>query len=306
MTKVDINLIRIDGGTQCRTVIDQPTVYSYRERMKEGDEFPLIETMFDGETNWLVDGFHRYHALKLAGVKEIEINSKSGTLQDAQIEALKANSKHGKQLTNEDKRNKVEMALKIDRFDKKSNYEIAKICDLSASFVASVRNPEAKKKQEEAKLKYAKEYAKKFEDSSPTIADMETNANLISSDKASLSDSGFAPDDEEMKATELAMQADQETMYKMLEADDALAELYEENKKLNLLNAQLQVRMHGLMNEKNEAIKMVKDLQKQIDRHRKMARADSPTRTETRLDAEIASRNFNNQNPSNSDGTLMN
>ena len=161
MTKVDINLIRIDGGTQCRTVIDQPTVYSYLERMKEGDEFPLIETMFDGEIYWLVDGFHRYHALKLAGVKEIEINSKSGTLQDAQIEALKANSKHGKQLTNEDKRNKVEMALKIDRFDKKSNYEIAKICDLSASFVASVRNPEAKKKQEEAKLNYAKEYAKK-------------------------------------------------------------------------------------------------------------------------------------------------
>jgi len=92
----------------------------------------------------------------------------------------------------------------------------------------------------------------------------------------------------------------------MLEADDALAELYEENKRLNLLNAQLQVRMHGLMNERNEAIKMVKDLQKQIDRQRKMARADSPTKTETRLDAEIASRNLNNLIPSNADGSFMN
>ena len=306
MTTVNINLIRLDGGTQCRTVIDQSTVYTYLERIKEGEEFPLMETIFDGKTYWLVDGFHRYHAFKLADVQEIEINSKQGTLQDAQIEALKANSKHGKQLTNDDKRNKVEMALKIEGFEKKSNYEIAKICELSASFVASVRNPEAKKKQDEAKLKYAKECAKKFEDSSPTITEVETNTDLIRSEIASQPDSGIAPDDEEMKATELAMQADQETMYKMLEADDALAELYEENKKLNLSNAQLQVRIHGLMNEKNEAVKMIKDLQKQIDRHRKMARANSQTRTETRLDAEIASRNLNNLNPSNADGTFMN
>jgi len=289
MTKVDINLIRIDGGTQCRTVIDQPTVYTYLELMKEDDEFPLMETMFDGETYWLVDGFHRYHALKLLGIKEVEIKAKLGTLQEAQVEALRANSDHGKPLTNEDKRNKVMMALKIEGFDKKTNYEIAKICQLSQPFIAAVRNPEIKQKQTENVAKH-----------------FQKNTNLITNEKASHSDIGIAPDDEEMKATELAMQADQETMYKMLEADDALAELHEENKKLNLLNAQLQVRIHGLMNERNEAIKMVKDLQKQIDRHRKMAQADSPTRTENRLDAEIASRNFNNQNPSNSDGTLMN
>jgi hypothetical protein len=146
MPKVNINAIRIDGGTQCRIVINQPTIYAYLERMKEGDVFPLMDAVFDGEAYWLVDGFHRYHVYKLAGVKEIEINSKPGTLQDAQIAALKANSRHGKQLTNDDKRNKVEMALKIEGFDQKSDYEIAKICDLSASFVASVRNPETKKK----------------------------------------------------------------------------------------------------------------------------------------------------------------
>jgi len=257
--------------------------------MKEGDEFPLMETMFDGETYWLVDGFHRYHALKLLGIKEVEIKAKLGTLQEAQVEALRANSDHGKPLTNKDKRNKVMMALKIEGFDKKTNYEIAKICQLSQPFIAAVRNPEIKQKQTENVAKH-----------------FQKNTNLITSDKASHSDIGIAPDDEEMKATELAMQADQETMYKMLEADDALAELYEENKKLNLLNAQLQGRIHGLMNEKNEAVKIIKDLQKQIDRHRKMARANSQTKTETRLDAEIASRNLNNPNPSNADGTFMN
>ena len=289
MTKVDINLIRIDGGTQCRTVIDQPTVYSYLESMKEGDEFPLMETVFDGKTYWLVDGFHRYHALKLLGIKEVEIKAKRGTLQEAQVEALRANSDHGKPLTNEDKRNKVRMALKIEGFDKKTNYEIAKICQLSQPFIAAIRDPEIKQKQ-------TKNVAKHFQ----------KNTNLITNEKAFHSDIGLAPDDEEMKATELAMQADQEAMYKLLESDDALATAHEEIKRLNLLNAQLQTRINGLMNEKNECVKMIKDLQKQIDRHRKMARAGSPTRTETRLDAEIASRNFNNQNPSNYDGTLMN
>ena len=78
--------------------------------------------------------------------------------------------------------------------------------------------------------------------------------------------SGQAPDDEEIRASELALQADQEMMYKLLEADDALATSYEEIKRLNYLNSQMEIRFHGLMNEKNEAVKMVKKLQKEIDK----------------------------------------
>jgi hypothetical protein len=55
-------------------------------------------------------------------------------------------------------------------------------------------------------------------------------------------------------------------MYKLLEADDALATAHGEIKRLNHLNAQLEVRLHGLMNEKNEAVKMVKQLQKEIEK----------------------------------------
>ena len=259
MKKMKLDAIRIDGGTQCRLVIDQPTVYSYLEAMKEGDEFPLMETVFDGSTHWLTDGFHRYHAYKLLGIKEIEVKYKPGTLQDAQIEALKANSKHGKPLSNEDKRNKVEMALKIEGFDKKTDYEIAKICGVSRPFVASIRNPVAKEKQSEAKLKHVAKKAK----------EIEQNSNQITKGKP-LGDvdpyAGQAPDEDEIKAAELALIADQEAMYKMLEADDALATLHAEVKRLNHLNAQLEVRLHGLMNEKNEAVKMIKDLQKQLDK----------------------------------------
>jgi len=256
---IDINSIRIDGGTQCRVVIDQPTVYTYLEAMKEGAEFPQMDTVFDGVTYWLTDGFHRYHAYKLLGIKEIEINYVAGTLRDAQIAALKANGKHGKPLTNEDKRNKVKMALEIEGFDKLTDAEIARYCDVSKPFVAAIRRPEAKEKQKQNVEKHFSEKANK----------KETSSNLITPvDKVASSNDGVAPDEEEMKATELAIQADQEAMYKLLESDDALATAHEEIKRLNLRNAQLETRLHGLMNEKNEAVKMVKDLQKQLDKLR--------------------------------------
>ena len=256
---IDINSIRIDGGTQCRVVIDQPTVYVYLEAMKEGAEFPLMETVFDGATYWLTDGFHRYHAYKLLGIKQIEVKSKSGTLRDAQIEALKANGKHGKPLTNEDKRNKVKMALEIEGFNKLTDAEIARYCDVSKPFVAAIRKPEVKEKQKQNVEKHFAEKANK----------KETSSNLITQDnKVASSHDGVAPDEEEMRATELAIQADQEAMYKLMESDDALATAHEEIKRLNLRNAQLETRLHGLMNEKNEAVKMVKDLQKQLDKLR--------------------------------------
>jgi len=259
MKKLKLDAIRIDGGTQCRLVIDQPTVYSYLEAMKEGDEFPMMETVFDGSTYWLTDGFHRYHALKLLGIKEIEVKYKPGTLQDAQIEALKANSKHGKPLTNEDKRNKVEMALKIEGFDKKSNYEIAKICQVSQSFVAAIRDPKVKQKQKENDERRNVKKAKVIEENTSGTS---TGKPLDEPDPYA----GQAPDEDEIRASELAFEADQEVLYKLLESDDALATAHEEIKRLNHLNSQLEIQVRGLMNQSNVQIKMIKQLQKENDK----------------------------------------
>jgi hypothetical protein len=256
MKKVKIDAIRIDGGTQCRLVIDQPTVYSYLESMKEGDEFPLLETVFDGSTHWLTDGFHRYHAYKLLGIKELEVKYKPGTLEDAKVEALKANSKHGKPLTNEDKRNKVQMALQLEGFDKKSNYEIAKICEVSQSFVGSVRDPKVKQKQKEND---AKRHVKKAIEITSGTSSVETTGRENPY-------AGSTPDEAEIKASELALQADQEAMYKLLESDDALATAHGEIKRLNHLNSQLEIQVRGLMNQSNEQIKMIKQLQKENDK----------------------------------------
>ena len=76
----------------------------------------------------------------------------------------------------------------------------------------------------------------------------------------------FGPDEAELKANDLAQQADLELLNKMLESDEPLKLAHEEIKRLNHQNGQLEVRLHGLMNERNEAVKMVKKLQKENDK----------------------------------------
>lgn len=266
MRKVNLNDIRIDGGTQCRVVLNQAKIYEYLEHMKDGDEFPLMEARFDGSTYWLTDGFHRYHAYKLLGMKEITINYKPGTQDDAFMDALKANGKHGLTLSVEDKENKVRMALEHHLTKDKSNYEIAKICDLSQSFVARVRDPDKKKKQKEAKERHMQKKAEEIASQTSTDNTSQTSSENATPVENPNPNAGIGPDEEELKANELALQADMEIMYKLLESDDALATAHEEIKRLNLAYAQLDARFKGLMNERNQAVKMVKELQKQIDK----------------------------------------
>jgi hypothetical protein len=263
MRQVKLNDIRIDGGTQGRVVIDQQHVYHMVEMMKEGYEFDPIDTNFDGVTYWLVDGFHRYHAYKLMGIKEVTIKYVPGTQAEAVIRSYGVNARHGLPRSFEDKKKVVEEALANPDLKDKSNYEIAKICVVSQPFVAGVRDPEKKKKQKEAKEKNIKKKAQEL------VAQEATNP--ISSEKPTVRENtdfnvGVGPDEDELKANELALQADMDIMYKMLEADDALALAHEEIKRLNLAYAQLDVRFKGLMNERNQAVKMVKELQKQIDK----------------------------------------
>jgi hypothetical protein len=266
MRKVNLNDIRIDGGTQCRVVLNQAKIYEYLEHMKDGDEFPLMEARFDGSTYWLTDGFHRYHAYKLLGMKEITINYKPGTQDDAFMDALKANGKHGLTLSVEDKENKVRMALEHHLTKDKSNYEIAKICDLSQSFVARVRDPDKKKKQKEAKERHMQKKAEEIASQTSTENTSQTSSENATPVENPNPNAGIGPDEEELKANELALQADMEIMYKLLESDDALATAHEEIKRLNLAYAQLDARFKGLMNERNQAVKMVKELQKQLDK----------------------------------------
>lgn len=137
--QIELDGIRIDCGTQSRVDIDQQTVSSYAELIKEGTIFPPITVYFDGNHYYLADGFHRYFAHKAAGHEEILAEVRNGTLRDAVLAALEANSTHGLPRTNADKRKAVQMMLDDFEWCDWSNTEIARRCRVSHTFVNKLR-----------------------------------------------------------------------------------------------------------------------------------------------------------------------
>jgi hypothetical protein len=138
--KVQLQKIRLDGGTQPRKEIDEPMVQHYTEILLEGkDKFPPIDLWFDGKSYWPSDGFHRFHAHKRAGFTEIEANINQGTKRDAFLACLKANGKHGKPRSPDERRYVVQLALEDIELGEKTDTEIAIICDVSSMTVGRVR-----------------------------------------------------------------------------------------------------------------------------------------------------------------------
>ena len=138
--RIKLAKIRLDGGTQPRKEIDEPLVQHYTEILLEGkDKFPPIDLWFDGKSYWPSDGFHRFHAHKRAGFLDIEAIVNQGTKRDAFLACLKANGKHGKPRTPEERRYVVQMALEDIELGEKTDVEIALICDVSSMTVGRVR-----------------------------------------------------------------------------------------------------------------------------------------------------------------------
>jgi uncharacterized ParB-like nuclease family protein len=50
--------------------------------MSDGEPIPPVVLYSDGETYWLVDGFHRVQAARTLGWEEIEAEIVSGTLDE--------------------------------------------------------------------------------------------------------------------------------------------------------------------------------------------------------------------------------
>ena len=138
--RIKLDKIRLDGGTQPRKEIDEPLVQHYTEILLEGkDKFPPIDLWFDGKSYWPSDGFHRFHAHKRAGFKDIEASVNQGTKRDAFLACLRANGKHGKPRTPDERRYVVQMALEDIELGDKTDVEIAAICDVSSMTVGRVR-----------------------------------------------------------------------------------------------------------------------------------------------------------------------
>lgn len=257
MENLKLAVIRLDGGTQFRPRINQDKVKEYKEKMLEDAVFPPIEVMFDGSEYWLWDGFHRYFSVQEIGVKSIEAHVTKGTQKDAIRAARKANGSHGLSRDYETLCNVVRDALADPDNAGASNREIARQCDVSHNFVASVKDPSKKSAAR----------AKKASDSVVPAPKNEVEPSEVvpAPERPSLTQD-YGPSAEELEANERAIQADLDAMNKFLEADDKMAQLAEENKRLRHMNESLQMRINSLMVEKNEAIKDAKAAQRQLDK----------------------------------------
>lgn len=261
MKTLKFSEIRIDGGTQMRSELDQGRVKQYAEMMRAGDIFDPVLTVYDGTTHWLVDGFHRYFASQECGFKDISVNYKPGSLEDAQDMALSMNSKHGLSRTNADKRKAVEAALAMERHAEKSDYAIAKLCDVSFPFVGAIRHPEVKEKQAK---NLAKHIGKKEKADDELLINYHPDSNLADAPPSLTQD--YGPSEDELRANEMTMRANEKIITDMLESDDKLGFAYKEIERLNALIAQKEIRIGALMTEKNEAIKDAKRAQAQLDK----------------------------------------
>ena len=139
MQLVKLEKIRIDCGTQSRVKLDEPMINEFVEKMEEGEEFPAVHIIHDGNNYYLADGFHRYFATKKLGKTEIKSNVINGTLTEAILYSKDANTRHGKRFTIEDKNKNVTEMLEHFEFGDWSDREIARRCGVSATFVGKKR-----------------------------------------------------------------------------------------------------------------------------------------------------------------------
>lgn len=135
--KIQIDAIRIDGGTQPRAALNEEVVADYAANL---DSLPPVTLFFDGSERWLADGFHRYHAHRKAGCSAIAANEIPGTRRDAVLYSVGANGEHGLRRNNADKRRAVETLLADKEWAGWSDSKIAQCCAVSHPFVGSIRS----------------------------------------------------------------------------------------------------------------------------------------------------------------------
>ena len=136
---LELDQIRIDGGTQSRAELNQETVAEYAQAFTAGATFPPVVAFFDGANYWLADGFHRYFGARDAGESAIDAEIRTGTQRDAVLYSWGANDKHGLPRSNADKRNIVTAILKDEQGRQWSDNKIAKDFGFSHPFVGNVR-----------------------------------------------------------------------------------------------------------------------------------------------------------------------
>jgi len=279
--KLDLDNIRIDGGTQSRVELNQETVAEYAQAFTAGATFPPVVVFFDGVTYWLADGFHRYFGARDAGESAIDAEIRTGTQRDAVLYSWGANDKHGLPRSNADKRHIVTVILKDEQGRQWSDRDIAKRFGFSHPFVGNVRRSlETVTSEKPAERTYTTKHGTTAVMNTANIGVQQHREAAKARHEADIARGGHGsvlppapavvePEDDGPSAEELAAHAaaeaaDRELVAKLLDSDEPLAALAEENKQLKAEIAQLKLARDGFMNRCNEAIALVKARDRQI------------------------------------------
>jgi hypothetical protein len=138
-SKLRIADIIRDEATQPRSEMNDTVVAQYAELMQGDTVFPPVVVFHSEGAYVLADGFHRVAAAELAGLEKIEVDVREGSRRDAILFALDANSKHGLNWTNADKRRAVTLLIEDEEWNKWSTRVIASRCGVSHTFVNNLR-----------------------------------------------------------------------------------------------------------------------------------------------------------------------
>jgi|GEM_PF-4714324 len=133
--------IRRDGGTQPRAAINLQHVKLLEEQMEEGKQLEPITVFYDGNSYWLADGFHRWHAHRNREEEAIACIVHTGSRRDAVLYSVGANADHKPALprSREDKRRAIMTMLTDPEWKQWSDREIARHCCVGNQMVSQLR-----------------------------------------------------------------------------------------------------------------------------------------------------------------------
>ena len=137
--RLPLDAITLHPSTQARVELNQATVAEYAEVYRAGGTLTDPKVFFDGAQYWLDDGHHSYFGARMAGRDSIVVDLVQGTLRDAILYAVGANAKHGLRRTAADKRKAVGLLLSDTVWAAWSDNELARVCRVTAEFVAKCR-----------------------------------------------------------------------------------------------------------------------------------------------------------------------
>lgn len=122
-----ISELEFDSEIYPRMKVGWQTAYQYAQAMKAGSEFPAILVGTLNRKYHVIDGWHRIEALKMLKEENVPaIIKEFKTKKEMFVEAVRVNSKHGRQLSVQEKARIIHKLGKL-KFSLKEISKIVKV-----------------------------------------------------------------------------------------------------------------------------------------------------------------------------------